>query len=133
MALFVVNYHLLRRLAVADRTVPLSVADRHKKLFIENTPKDELVEWGLSHEKQGLYHDALEYFSRAGATGDIERLLALAVEEADLVLFLNTIKALGEEQRTDDLRRLRERAEKLGKESVAAQAAGLLVMKDKGK
>ncbi|HQQ47098.1 MAG TPA: hypothetical protein PK747_06775 [Acidobacteriota bacterium] len=116
---------------MADRVVPLSVAERHKRLFTEDTPKEELTAWGLSHEKEGMYHDALEYFARAASKGDLERLLSLAVEEADLVLFINTVKALGEEHRLDDLRRLRDKAEKLGKQSVAAQAASLLVIKEK--
>ena len=111
--------------------VPLSVAERHKKLFTEDTPKEELIEWGLSHEKEGMYHDALEYFARASSRGDLERLLSMAVEEADLVLFINTVKALGEEHRLDDLRRLRDNAERLGKQSVSAQAASLLVIKEK--
>jgi hypothetical protein len=114
-----------------ERSVPLSVAQRHKILFTENTPPNELIEWGNSHLKAGLYHDALEYFFKARSREDLERLLNMAVDEADLVLFLNTVKALGEEHRSGDLTRLKERALKLGKPSIAEQAASLLVIKEK--
>jgi hypothetical protein len=116
-----------------ERVVPLPVAQRHKLLFIENTPKDELIKWGRSHLNAGLCHDALEYFDKAGSAEDLENLLHLAVQEVDLVLFLNTLKAMGEEHRAGELSELRENALKLGKESIAAQALSLLQIKGTAK
>ena len=112
-----------------DRLVPLSVKERHRILFMEATPKEEIIDWGKAHLEAGLYHDALEYFDRAQSKENLLILVDCAVKEVDLVLLLNTFKALNEEPDKGNLLKLKENALKSGKSSVAQQAAIMLIPK----
>ena len=106
---------------------PLSVAEKHKLFSATSVPKADLKKWGDVYREKGLLHDALELYRGAGDEAGVQALSEAAVEEADLVLFLNVWAALKAPVPADALSRLQERAAALGKEAVAQRASLLLV------
>ena len=114
-----------------ERTVPLSVQERHKLLFIEKTPKEELMEWGKAHMDKGLLHDALEYYEKAGSAENLNEIRRRAIEEADLVLYQSACRSLKLDPVKEELLALREAARNSGKQSVEDQVSLLVVSKEK--
>jgi len=112
---------------MASETVPLSIAQRHKLLFTTPAPAVELRRLGDLHREKGLLHDALEFYAGAKAPDAIEALANQANDEGDLVLYLNTCRALGRDPDRDALRRMRDVAIRLGKESIAQKVDLLIV------
>lgn len=106
---------------------PLSVAEKHKLFSTASPPKADLVHWGNLYRDKGLVHDALEFYIRAGEEGAIRTLAESAVEQADLVLLLNTWAALSAPVPPEAVKRLHDKALALGKEAVANRAALHLV------
>lgn len=112
---------------MASPKIPLSVAAKHKLLFVSPAPPAELVTWGRQYEAAGQLHDALEFYQGAGDTASVRSLLAKAVESSDLVLLLGAYRALGEDPDLAQVQALQAEAKRAGKESVAARASLLLV------
>lgn len=106
---------------------PLTVAAKQKIVYLDPTPKPQLVEWGNRYRDAGLFHDALEFYTKAGDESGLRALLETAVDEADLVLLLNTCNALGSPSPPERIRALKERADAIGKAAVAERAGLLLV------
>ncbi|MEJ2366957.1 MAG: hypothetical protein P8Z49_01050 [Acidobacteriota bacterium] len=115
---------------MAKYSVPVSVSDRHRLLFNNSPSSSELSRWGNAHHDAGLLHDALEFYKAAKDEASLARLEGEAVEAADLVLYVNTCRALGGEPRTEDLKKLKENALALGKKTVAARVDVLLIPKN---
>lgn len=111
---------------MAGSKLPLSVAEKHRILYIHPAPPAELVQLGRRHKEAGFLHDALEFFQRAGAAEELRAMVPLAADTADLVLLLNAYKALESEPEAQVLHTLHERAREMGKESVARRAALLI-------
>jgi len=116
---------------MAEKQVPLSVSERHKILFIENTPKEELISYGKQYFAKGMLYDALEYFEKANEESLINEVKEKSIEEADLVLYQNVCRSLKREMSREELLRLKENAQKLGKESVSNSVNTYLVSKEK--
>lgn len=116
---------------MSDKEVPLSVSLRHKILFLEKTPKEELIEIGKKYFSKGMLFDALEYFEKAQDEKLLLEIKQKSLEEADIVLYQNVCRALKLEMKEDELIRLKECAEKMGKESVAQSASLYMISKEK--
>jgi|YelNatPaOPRAMG01_1025707.scaffolds.fasta_scaffold02102_23 hypothetical protein len=112
---------------MASAKFPLTVAEKHKILFTNSEPPAELSAWGSTYEKAGNLHDALEFYQAAGDKPAMERLLTVAVESADLLLFLNTCKALGIPPGKGHLQALQDRARSAGKAETARKVSLFLV------
>ncbi len=112
---------------MAAESVPVSIAARHKLLYTHPASPQELCRWGDLHREKGLLHDALEFYAVAKAADALSTLAAQAVQEADLVLFLNACRALGREPDRAALTDLRSAAQRLGKEGTAKKVDLLLV------
>ncbi len=111
---------------MASQKFPLSVADKQQCLYVKPLPPGDLGALGRKYEEAGQYHDALDFYQAAGDRASIARLADRAVEEADLVLLLNTARALGEEPSRNKIENLQRRAQERGMESVAKRAATFL-------
>lgn len=112
---------------MASAKFPLTVAEKHKILFTNPEPPAELSAWGSTYEKAGNLHDALEFYQAAQDTPALERLLDVAVETADLLLLLNTCKALGIPPSKSHLQALQDRAHSAGKAETARRVSLFLV------
>lgn len=112
---------------MASENVPLSIAQRHKFLYTSPAPASEMRRWGDLHREKGLLHDALEFYAGAKASDAVAVLSNQAVSEADLVLYLNTCRALGRDPEREALGRMRQAALRLGKEATVEKIDLLLV------
>lgn len=112
---------------MASAKFPLTVAEKHKILFTNPEPPAELSAWGSTYEKAGNLHDALEFYQAAQDRPALERLLNGAVETADLLLLLNTCKALGIPPSKSHLQALQDRAHSAGKAETARRVSLFLV------
>jgi hypothetical protein len=126
----VINYNNLE-VIMALKEVPLSVFERHEVLFGENTPKEELLQIGISYFNKGLIYDALEYFEKCDNRDYLEKIKHIAIEEGDLLLYQSSLKALKEEIKREDLLKLKENSIKMGKISVSDEVDFLLVNREK--
>ncbi|MCX7829659.1 MAG: hypothetical protein N2445_01165 [Acidobacteria bacterium] len=116
---------------MAANEVPLTIAERHKILFQDNTPKEVLIEYGKKYLAKEMLYDALEYFEKAQANRLIEEIKRKSVEEADFVLYQNVCRALKIELDINEMTKLKENAMKMGKDSVASAVAMYLISKEK--
>lgn len=116
---------------MAEIKVPLSVKLRHKKLFLEKTPKEELIELGKKYLSKGMLYDALEYFEKANDEKLMFEIKEKSIEEADLVLYQNVCRALKIEMIREELLKLKENAKTMGKESVSENVDVYLIIKEK--
>lgn len=112
---------------MAGSTFPLSIVQKQKVLYASHVPAGELVAVGDQYAESGYWHDALDYYEAAKDRGRLEKAAAEGVEGADIVLYLNARRALGEAPDPADLARLRAKALELGKESVAKRVDFLVV------
>lgn len=116
---------------MSNKEVPFPVSLRHKILFMEQVPKEELVEIGEKYFSKGMLYDALEYFEKAQDENLMLEIKEKSIELADLVLYQNVCRAMKVEINKDELVRLKEYAEKMGKESVAQNTSLYLISREK--
>ncbi len=116
---------------MSDKEIPLSVSSRHRVLFLENSPKEVLIEIGKKYFSKGMLYDALEYFEKAQDENLMLEIKEKSIELADLVLYQNVCRAMKIEINKDELVRLKEYAEKMGKESVAQNTSLYLISRGK--
>lgn len=91
---------------------------------------DELIAGGRFYEEQGLVHDAVDFYERAEATEELQRLIDSALEDGDFFLFNRLNRLLKRSPREDEWRRLAMRAKELGKDGFAEQAGAMLTADD---
>ncbi len=82
----------------------------------------ELVEWGKRYEEMELVHDALDFYERANAEEDLCRLLGRALDDGDYFLLKRVCTVLKRHPSEQELLKVAERGEQLGKERFAQQA-----------
>lgn len=109
--------------------IPLSVKERHRILFSKDTDRNVLVEIGKAYFERNLLYDALEYFEKLNDVEYLTRIKEKSIEEADLLLYEYTMKALKKEMEKDELLKLRDNAQKMGKHSVASNVLIFLISK----
>lgn len=112
---------------MAGVSVPLSIAQKQKVLYSAKVPAEELAAVGDQYAEMGHWHDALDFYEGAKDRGRLEKVAAQAVKDADVVLYLNARRVMGEAPAAGDLARLRENAMEQGKESVAGRVDFLVV------
>ena len=83
---------------------------------------ESLLRWGGSHENDELFHDAIDFYEKAGAREPLKRLMEQGLEEGDVFLFKRACRALQIEPDADQWRAVGERARSLGKLLFAAEA-----------
>ncbi|MHC1744135.1 MAG: hypothetical protein AB9873_14035 [Syntrophobacteraceae bacterium] len=81
-----------------------------------------LQEWGETMERQGLLHDALTFYEKAGVRDAIARIREIAEKEGDLFLFRCSIRALREDPTPEIWVAVGKRAAELGKTAFAKEA-----------
>lgn len=94
-----------------------------KRDLLNQTPVsvEMLRQWGERYEKQGLVHDAVDFYEKAGAREALRGLLEHARETGDYFLFSRICRVLGEEPDEKDWLMVARQAETLGKHACAAQ------------
>lgn len=102
----------------------LNCLDKRDLLNQHAASVETLLRWGSTFEESALFHDAVDFYQKAGAHEPLKRLLDLAMEEGDLFLFKRVCKALGVEPDVGQWRQLGERAKLHGKLLFAAEAFG---------
>jgi hypothetical protein len=83
---------------------------------------ETLVRWGGTFEEAELFHDAIDFYEKAGAREPLKRLMDRALEEGDLFLLKRACRALKMEPDPDQWRVLGEQAKSHGKLLFAAEA-----------
>ncbi len=104
------------------RSSGLNCLDKRDLLNQTAASVETLLRWGSTFEEADQYHDAVDFYEKAGAREPLLRLLDLAVEEGDLFLFKRVCKALDMEPDADRWKQAGERAREQGKLLFAAEA-----------
>jgi hypothetical protein len=115
---------------MAKPIYPLTIAEKHKVLYREPLPEAELVALGDLYTEKELWHDALEFYEKAGDKDRLRQVRDTALSTADLVLFLNACRCLGAAPDEAGLKRLKAKGLELGKEATAERVDGLLMGKE---
>lgn len=100
----------------------LSCLEKREILNRSPVSVDELTAQGRAFEEAGLIHDAVDFYEKAQAWAEIERLVSLAVEEGDAFLFVRLYRLLKKDPPAHQWKALEERAESLGKTLYAQRA-----------
>ncbi len=111
-----------------SRSSRLSCLEKRDLLNQHAVSVETLMRWGKAFEEEELFHDAVDFYEKAGAAEPLERIRDRALEEGDLFLFRRACRALKVEPETDQWVELAERARSLGKSvfmNEALRHAGL--------
>ncbi len=83
---------------------------------------EQLLGWAKRFEENGLINDAADFYIKAGAVSDLERLAEAMRAEGDFFLFRLLRQASGHEPNREEWLDLAEKAEAAGKFAYAIQA-----------
>ncbi len=83
---------------------------------------DDLLGRGRALEEAGLIHDAVDFYEKAQAKSELERLVPLALEEGDAFLFVRLHRLLKKDPSPEQWKILAQRAEAQGKNLYAQRA-----------
>lgn len=72
----------------------LSCLDKRELLNQPAASVETLMRWGEFFHEAGMFHDAMDFYEKAGAQEPAKRLMTQALEEGDLFLFKRACKAL---------------------------------------
>lgn len=100
----------------------LSCLEKRELLNRTAVSIDDLCARARAWEEAGLIHDAVDFYEKAQAWGEIERLIPLAVEEGDTFLFSRLCRLLKKDPPPEQWRALAAQAEALGKIRYAQRA-----------
>ena len=106
---------------------PFGIALKQKVLYTQPLPPNHLAELGDKYAQKGMWHDALEFYEGAKDQGRIRQAAEEGVRSADIVLFLNAKRALGEAAGAEQLSLLKQNALSAGKEATAKRVDTLMV------
>lgn len=101
----------------------LGCLQKREMLNKSSIDADRLVEWGKACEEEGLLNDAIDFYTAAGSSEEMESLFAQAVDEGDAFIYGKLLKAVGREASTEEWMALGKRAEELGKDAFARAAS----------
>ncbi len=93
----------------------LNCLDKRDLLNQHAVSVETLLRWGGFFEEAGLFHDAIDFYQKAGAREPLERIVDQALEDGDLFLCRRACRALKIEPDADQWRILGERAKAQGK------------------
>jgi len=108
----------------------LGCLDKREMLNRAASSADALVEWGKHHEEEELLSDAIDFYARGGAVGELERLVPRVMEDGDLFLLNRICRELKRSPSVAELTAVAESARELGKLRFADDAAALLARSD---
>jgi hypothetical protein len=100
----------------------LNCLDKRNLLNQHAVSVETLLRWGKSFEEAELFHDAIDFYEKAGAREPLERILEQALEDGDLFLYKRACRALKIEPDADRWRLLGERAQSQGKSLFMKEA-----------
>jgi tetratricopeptide (TPR) repeat protein len=96
--------------------------EKQKILYVDATPAKTLISLGERYLNEDRVSDAIEFFQKAGYREGLEKILAMAVENGDVMDFQQVLKALGRDAADSDWERIGQRALALQKYTFALQA-----------
>lgn len=104
---------------------------KRRELLYQERPDQAKLNQAAEAELEAdrLYH-AVELFRRAGSKEKLEDVVALAVEQGDLFIYLEAIKALDRSNRAEELVALAQAAGRNGLERFAARAKSLAELEE---
>ncbi len=100
----------------------LNCLDKRDLLNQHAVSVETLVRWGGFFEEAELFHDAVDFYEKAGAREPLERIRDRALEEGDLFLYRRACRVLKVEPEADRWRILGERAKSEGKSLFMQEA-----------
>lgn len=106
-------------------------AKKRKILFSNKTSKDELIRVGRAFAAELRFEDAIEFFARASATEEIEKIAETAREMADVSLYMRSMRVLKRPLAPEICVELAEKALAAGRPSMALVAYREAGMEDK--
>lgn len=65
----------------------LTYKEKQRILYLDKTPKEELIKWGNFYLEKDLIYDAFEFFKVAGDGNSLKSLLNQAKSEGNFFLF----------------------------------------------
>lgn len=83
---------------------------------------DALKPWADRFFNMGHWSDAIDFYSKINGLDALEKILQVALDEGDLFLYNRVVRVLGIKARREDLVKLAENAEALGKNRFASDA-----------
>lgn len=83
---------------------------------------ETLLRWAERFEEYEMFHDAMDFYEKAGAREPVKRLMAMAEKEGDLFLFRRASKALKLDPSTTQWLQLAQAAKSRGKMLFAGEA-----------
>ncbi|MFH1091023.1 MAG: hypothetical protein V1742_05580 [Pseudomonadota bacterium] len=103
--------------------VELDCLKRRALLHSPATGREQLKEIGREMAQAGYLPEAVDFLVQAGDEAGLVELLQTALEEGDLFIFIQILKALGRQATRAEWETLEKSARRLGKEAFAAKAA----------
>lgn len=86
---------------------------------------ESILSWGRCFEDAGAFYDAVDFYEKANAREELDRLLGKAIEDGNVFLILRLCRLLGKELDREEWFGVMKRAESLGKNKFAEQASRL--------
>jgi tetratricopeptide (TPR) repeat protein len=108
--------------SVMARKEWLSCLEKRDLLNQSAVSVEALIRWGEHYEREGLVHDAVDFYEKANAREPLARMRENALQSGDYFLCLRVCRVLGCENQREEWLALARRAEELGKFAFAAQA-----------
>lgn len=97
----------------------LGFAKKRRILYNKRTPKEELIRVGMEFLEADYFDDALEFFTRASATSEIEKVAQKVFEAGDVPLVMRARRALKKDITPKEWQALAERCVTAGRLSMA--------------
>jgi len=104
------------------RSSLLSCLEKRDLLNQSAVSIDKLLDWGSRYEEAGQLNDAVDFYDRAKASEQLEKLMPRVCAEGDAFLYGRILKALDREAPPQDWLELGEKAKQLGKMAYARDA-----------
>ena len=95
---------------------------KQKLLYIDKTNPDVLQKYGDLFMEEGSLSDALDFYQKAGHAEALQKIRTMALENGDVMLFQQAVKALGLELNPADWENIAEKAVELKKYCFAMHA-----------
>jgi hypothetical protein len=112
---------LQRRFIMSKFSLP-DYSSKQKILYVDKTNPDVLKNYGDMLLEEGMLSDALEFYQKANNSDGLQKIKDGALDRGDVMLFLQSAKALNIELTPADWEGIAQKAIELKKYSFAQQA-----------